>query len=45
MEDENDALSAMSKIVVQESSLEEKLKGKIRRIVGDDLIESLKRIF
>lgn len=45
VEDENDALSAMSKIVVQEPSLEEKLKGKIRRIVGDDLIESLKRIF
>lgn len=45
VKDENDALAAMSKIIVQEPSMKDKLKGKIKQIVGDEFIDSLKRLF
>ena len=45
VEDENQALEVISRIVVQEPSIGDRIKGTIKNIVGDDIVDSIKRHF
>lgn len=45
VENENQALEVISRIVVQEPSIGDRIKGTIKNIVGDDIVDSIKRHF